>query len=75
MAVVAPVAEEYFPSGQEMHTASDAPAVALEYLPAPQSVHCPDPVDVLYLPAEQSIHLSPVAEEYFPSGQSKHAMS
>jgi hypothetical protein len=30
---------------------------AVEYVPAPQSVHTADPVDVLYFPATQAVHV------------------
>jgi hypothetical protein len=33
--------------------------VAEEYVPAPQSVHAADPVDILYFPATHAVHVSP----------------
>jgi hypothetical protein len=42
--------------GQTMHVEfAEAPS-AVEYVPAPQSVHRADPVDALYLPASHAVH-------------------
>ncbi len=36
--------------------AIDVAPTAVEYVPAPQSVHAADPVDALYLPATHAVH-------------------
>ena len=68
----APVAAEYVPAGQSVHT--EAPIV--EYLPAPQSMHavaCVAPVVVMNVPAGQSRHAeAPVTVLYFPATHAAH---
>jgi hypothetical protein len=40
-----------------------AAVAAVEYIPAPQSVHTADPVDAVYLPATHAVHGPPVGPE------------
>jgi hypothetical protein len=45
--------------GQALHVElAEAPA-AIEYVPAPQSVHRAAPVNAVYLPASHAVHMSP----------------
>jgi ABC-type cobalt transport system substrate-binding protein len=45
--------------GQALHVVLAAAFTAVEYVPAPQSVHAAAPGDVLYFPATQSVHVPP----------------
>ena len=49
-------AAEYVPALQLVHTVA---AVAVEYVPDPQSVQLADPCDVLTVPAKHAVHGPP----------------
>jgi hypothetical protein len=42
--------------GQALHVELAEAPTAVEYVPAPQSVHVADPVKALYLPASHAVH-------------------
>jgi hypothetical protein len=56
--VALPTDELVFP-GQALHVELVEAPPAVEYVPAPQSVHTADPVDALYFPATHAVHGPP----------------
>ena len=60
-------------NGQSLHVELPEAPTAVEYVPAPQSVHRIAPVDVEYVPAPQSVHTAdPVDALYFPATHAVH---
>jgi hypothetical protein len=45
--------------GQSLHVELAEAPTAVEYVPAPQSVHRDDPVNALYFPATHAVHVPP----------------
>jgi hypothetical protein len=58
-----PAGESEF-TGHTAHVESDAAPAAVEYLPAPQSLHSTSPVVFLYFPAKHGTHVTPLGPEY-----------
>jgi hypothetical protein len=56
---VALPADELEFDGQTMHVELAEAATAVEYVPAPQSVHLAEPVDSLYLPGKHNSQVPP----------------
>ena len=49
--------------GHALHVELAEAPTAVEYVPAPQSMHRADPVDVLYFPATHAAHAPPSGPE------------
>ncbi len=57
--------------GQALHV--ELAPTAVEYVPAPQSVHRAAPVNAVYLPASQSVQVAvPINALYFPATHAAH---
>jgi hypothetical protein len=52
-------AGEFEFDGQALHVELVEAPTAVEYVPAPQSVHRAAPVNAVYLPASHKVHMSP----------------
>ena len=50
--------------GQALHVELAEAPTAVEYVPAPQSVHAADPVKALYLSGMHAAHVPPSGPEY-----------
>ena len=61
---------EILPAAHVKHTDSEVWPLAVEYLPAAQSVQTLVPVAAEYFPAAQSVHCWAPAAEYLPAAQS-----
>jgi hypothetical protein len=62
---------EYLPGTQTSEHTVERPDVAL-YLPASQSTHAAEPVEIAYWPAGHAIHADDSDGEYEPTGQVSH---
>jgi hypothetical protein len=60
-----PAIEKEF-DGQAVHVTITETPTAVEYVPAPHSVHTADPVDALYFPATHAVHVPPSVPEKPP---------